>query len=383
MFSASDVTVIDIGSQRISAYSAERLSDDNFTVKSSCWTDYSGYMDGEWLEQEELIPSINKLLDRIERTSGRIKTLYVGIPADFCLVRTVYKKMVFPKARRVMNADIEELLNENDPFSSSEYTRIYAGAVYYINDNGERIHSPVGTVTSYLKAQLSYIGADGELLSFLRKGILRRGIRSVHFIQSEFSAAMALFGTEERDAGIILADIGYLSTSVLYVGGDAPLEMKTFSLGGSMIPVGLSNSLDIPFPVASAFSSKINLGYKDEGEYSLKYDTSSYSFQVEQINEIAKECVRCVVNYIQKAIDSFRFETSPHATIYLTGGGFSELRCSREYIAKCFGRNVESVQPAMPNFDKPYYSTAVGLLKRGFMIEKQDRYGFFKKLFRL
>ena len=40
----SDVTVIDIGSKSICAYRAERLSEDNFSVKSSFEMEYSGYM---------------------------------------------------------------------------------------------------------------------------------------------------------------------------------------------------------------------------------------------------------------------------------------------------------------------------------------------------
>lgn len=382
MSQSSDVVVIDIGSKSICAYSAEPLSDDNFAVKNSCEIEYSGYMDGAWLNQEEILPSLVKLLDKIERGSGRIKTLYVGIPADFCVVRTAYDKVVFPKPRRVTNADLDEIIESNDPFVSSQYTRIHASPIYYINDKGDRTRDPIGATTAYLKTQLSYIGADSVVLSYLRQGLMRRGVKTVRFLQSEYTAAMTLFSEEERDAGVILADIGYLATSVLYIGGDGLLEMKTFSLGGSMLPMGLSSSLDLPFPVASAFASKVNLGYRDEGEYALKYETSNYVFSVEQVNEIARECIRCVVNYIQKAIGAFRFETSPYATLFLTGGGFSEVRCSREYIAKCFGRSVEVVQPSAANFGKPYYSTTVGLLKNAFAIEKNERFGFIKRLFR-
>lgn len=383
MSQSSDVCVIDIGSQSISAYSAERLSDDAFAVKNSCEIEYGGYMDGDWVKSEEIVPALGKLIDRIERGSGKIKIAYVGIPADFCVVRTVYDKIVFPKQRRVSAADIEELFSTDDPFVESEYTRIHANAAYYLTDKGDRTRDPIGISTSFLKAQLSYIGAESRVLSFLRQGLLRHGVKEVRFLQSEYAAAMSLFSAEERDGGVILADVGYLTTSVLYVGGDALLEMKTFSLGGAMIAVGLSNALDIPFNVASAMVSKINLGYKDEGVYTLKYDASTYTFPVEQINGIAKEVVRCVGNYICKAMDSFRFETAPYATVYLTGGGFSEVRCSREYLSKHLGRSVEMVQPSAPNFGKPYYSTAVGLIKSALQIEKNQRFGFFKKLFRM
>ncbi|HCU56085.1 MAG TPA: hypothetical protein DIC18_01980 [Clostridiales bacterium] len=378
----SDVTIIDIGSQSISAYNAERLSDDTFAVKNTCVIEYSGYMEGKWLKPEEVIPSVFKLLDRIERGSGKIKTLYVGIPADFCVVRTVYDKIVFPKPKRLTHLDIEELLNANDPFHSSQYTKISADAVYYYNDKGERMHDPVGTVTSYLKAQLSYIGAESEVLSYLRQGIMRHGIKNVRFIQSEYASAMSLFSKEERDAGVILADVGYLCTSVLYIGGDALLDLKSFSLGGAMIPMGLSDAFDIPFPVAQALTSKVNLGYKD-GEYTIKYETEDYVFPVESVNNLVKECIQCIMGYIQKAIKSFRFETAPYATLFLTGGGFSEIRCARECVARCAGRSVDFVQPSVPNFEKPYYSTTVGLIQGGLHIEKQEKFGFIKRLFRV
>ena len=323
-----------------------------------------------------------KLIEKIERSSGKVKTLYLGIPAQFCVVRTVYEKIVFPKPKKFTSYDLEDLYNENDPFAESGYTRIHADAVYFFNDKGERVHSPVGTVTSFLKAQLSYIGVETDVDSFLKQGLMRYGVKTVNFIQSEYAASLALFSEEERDAGVILADIGYLATSVLYVGGDALLELKTFSLGGSLIPMGLSEALGISFNVATALANKVNLGYKDEGEYTLKYEASTYSFPVEQINGMVRECIQCLVTYIKKAINAFRFDTSPYATIFLTGGGLSEIRFAREYVSKCFGRSVEIVQPAVPNFDKPYYSTAVGLLKQGMANEKKETFGFFKRLFR-
>ena len=383
MSKLSDMVVIDIGSKSICAYNAECLSDDNFAIKNSYEIEYGGYMDGSWVAPEELIPSMVKLIDKIERTSGRIKSVYVGIPSQFAVVRTVYEKLSFPKKRRLTSADIDELVEGNDPFIGSPYTRIHAEPVYYINDRGDRVVSPVGKETSVLKTQYSYVGAKTDVISHIRQGLLRYGVKSVEFIQSEYAAALSLFSKEERDNGVILADIGYLSTSVLYVGGDALLELKDFSLGGSMVALGISSTMNSPFNVAAAIASKINLAYKGEGEYTLKYDAKTYTYPIEQINKIAQECISCVANYIQKAINAFRFDTTPQQPIFLTGGGFSDIRFSREYVAKCFRREVEVVQPSMPNYDKPCYSTMVGLLKKAISMEKQEKFGFLKKFFRL
>ena len=383
MSKLSDMVVIDIGSKSISAYNAELLSDDNFAVKSSYEIEYNGYMDGNWITPEEVLPSIVKLIDRMERSSGRIKKVYVGIPAQFVVVRSVYDKVSFPKKKRLTSTDIDEFIEANDPFLSSPYVRIHAEAIYYGNDRGERMFTPVGKETSVLTGQLSYVGARRDIISPLREGLIRYGMKSVEFIQAEYAAALSLFAKEERDNGVILADIGYLSTSVMYVGGDALLDLKTFSLGGSMIPLGISTTMNVPFSVASAITAKINLGYKEEGEYTLKYDANTYTFPIEMVNGIAKESIACIVRYIKKALDSFRFEVAPEQPIYITGGGFSEVRFAREYMAKCFDREVELVQPSLPNYDRPCFSSMVGVMKKAINKEKGEKFGFLKRLFRL
>ena len=149
-----------------------------------------------------------------------------------------------------------------------------------------------------------------------------------------------------------------------------------------MIPLGISTTMNVPFSVASAITSKINLGYKEEGEYTLKYEGKTYSFPVSEVNGIAKESIACVMNYIKKAIDSFRFEVPANQPIYLTGGGFADIRFAREYMAKCFDREIEIVQPSLPNYDKPCYSSMIGVLKKAISMEKGEKFGFLKRLFR-
>ena len=383
MSQSSDVIVVDIGSRSICANVAERLSDDNFALKAFCECEYDGYCEGVWLNPDDPLSSIYKVLNNVERSTGKMKTVYVGIPADFCVVRTIYDKISFPKPKKITNLDLQELFDLNDPFAESKYTRINSEAIYYVDDKGERLRDPVGCVTSFLRANLTYVGADSKLLSLISQGLLRHGVKNVRFIQSEYAAALALFTREERERGILFADIGFSVTSILHLTGDALLEMRTFALGGSMIPAGLSNRYDIPYRVAAAILPKINLGYKEEGEYSLKYDASSYSFPVSEVNDMTKECVRVLANYLQKAVQSFKFDSAPNQKIYLTGGGLSEIRLADEYLAKCLDRSVEKVMPTTPNFARPYYSTGFGLIRYALALEKKEKFGFLKRLFNI
>ena len=380
---SSDVIVIDIGSRSICAYAAERLSDDAFSVISTCEIEYDGYSEGKWIRPDSILPSLYKLLDKLERSVGKIKTVYVGIPADFCVVRTIYDKVSFPKAKRITAQDIAEIYDENDPYRDGSRERISVEIVSAFDDKGERLRDPIGRVTSCLRTHVSYVGAESDILSSLRAGLLRHGVKGVRFLPSEFAAARALFSAEELESGVLLADVGYTVTSILHLSGNALVEMRTFALGGSMIPEGLTARYDLPFRVASALVPKINLGYKDEGDYSLKYDATTYVCPIGEVNEMTKECVDCLALYLDRSIDSFKYEIPFGATLYVTGGGLGDVRFAREHLAKTLRRKVEFVHPTTPNFAKPYYSTAVGLIREAMALEKKEKFGFLKKLLKV
>ena len=380
MAQVSDVTVIDIGSRSICAYRAEMISDDNFAVKSSCEIEYSGYMDGEWLAPEEIAPSFVKLIEKLERGADRIKRVYVGVPAQFCHVRTIPAGVTFPKAKRVSSHDIRDLMAHYDPFQGQAVI-LHVKPLYYITDRGERTLTPERLVTSSLKAELSYIACEEKVHSFLTQILFKMGIKDVTFIQSEYASAVHLFTREERDSGILLVDMGYLSTCIQFLRGDGVDEMKTISLGGGFLPAGLSQGLNIPFSVARYLVSRVDLASPEEGSYSFKCDNRDYSFPISEINGMTRECIDYVASYVRKAVDTLRADIPAYTVMYLTGGGLIETRGAVEYMSKCCGREIRYIQSNVANYAKPYYSTAVGLIFEAIEAEKRKRFGFLRRLF--
>ena len=380
MAQVSDVTVIDIGSRSICAYRAEMLSADNFAVKSFCEIEYSGYMDGEWLAPEEIAPSFEKLIEKLERSGDRIKRVYVGVPAQFCHVRTIPAGVTFPKVKKVTEHDIRDLYDHYDPFRG-QAVLLHVKPLYFITDRGVRTLSPERMVTSSLKAELSYIACEEEVHSFLTKVLFKLGIKDVTFIQSEYASAVHLFTRDERDAGILLVDMGYLSTCIQYVKGDGVDEMKTFSLGGGFIPAGLSQGLNIPFSLARQLTARVDLASPEDGRYSVTCDDGERSFLISEVNEMVRECIQYLASYVKKSVDSLRADLPTHTVLYLTGGGLVEIRGGAEYLSKCCGRDVRYIQANVANYAKPYYSTAVGLVSEAIETEKSKRFGFIKRLF--
>lgn len=381
MSQVSDVTVIDIGSKSISAYRAERLSDENFAVKTYCEIDYSGYMDGAWLVSDEIIPSLSKLLEKLERGTGRIKKVYVGLPAQFCHVRTIPVGVTFPKAKRVSAQDMKNLADHYDPFREDDAVILHVRPISFRTDSGERTSSPERLVTGALKGELSYVACEKSVHDFLTQALIRLGIKEVRFIQSEYASAIHLFTKEERENGLLLADIGYLSTSLQYLSGEGIDEMKTISLGGAFLSAGFSQGLNVPFQVAQILASRLNLAARDEGIYTFMYNGHEYSFSTAEVNEMAKECIGYIASYVKKAIESLRADIPASTTLYLTGGGLFTVRGAAECLSKYCGREVRYIQPSVANYAKPYYSTTAGLIFEAMDMEKANKFGFIKRFF--
>ena len=381
MAQLSDVTVIDIGSRSIGAYRAEILSEENFTVLSSCEIDYSGYMDGAWLDEEEIVPAFARLLERIERSTGPVKEVFIGIPAQFCTVKTVPAGVTFASAKRPSATDIKNLIDHYDPFTSDGDCLLHAEALYYLTDEGKYTLTPQAEKTSSLKAELSYIACEASLIAFFKKACARCGVKDVRFIQSEYAAAMHLFSRSEREEGVFLADIGFLATTVQYIAGDGVVDMKTFSLGGAFIPAGLTDGLSIPYGAACVLSSRLNLASGESGNYTFDYDGREYVYPIERVNDMVRECLKYVASNIKKAIAAVSPETDPTVPVYLTGGGLYGIRGATEQLSKYAEREIRYIHPDVANYTKPYYSTAVGLILTAAQKREKGLFGFIKRLF--
>ena len=81
----SYVSVLDIGSSRVSVLVGTSGINSTFIIKGQGEASYAGFGEGEFYEPEKLGSVISAALTRAEENAGfAIRHLYVGIPAEFC-----------------------------------------------------------------------------------------------------------------------------------------------------------------------------------------------------------------------------------------------------------------------------------------------------------
>ena len=85
----NDVAVLDFGSGKISVYVAKKNVNNCFIVKSVGECNYAGFMDGEFIEPENLENAIKSAISDAELSLlKKIKKIYVGVPTQFCVCET-------------------------------------------------------------------------------------------------------------------------------------------------------------------------------------------------------------------------------------------------------------------------------------------------------
>ena len=88
----TSISVVDIGSSNISVIIGQKGANNTFVVLGSGDSEYAGYYEGEFLEEEKLKDVFASAISEAEQSACQtVEKLFVGVPADFsvCDTKTV------------------------------------------------------------------------------------------------------------------------------------------------------------------------------------------------------------------------------------------------------------------------------------------------------
>ena len=128
---------------------------------------------------------------------------------------------------------------------------------------------------------------DGSVLLVNTDMLKELGVEVRGFFSTSVGEAMQMIPFEERDHTAILVDVGYLSTEVMAVEGDALIWQKVLPVGGAHITLDLTYGLEKPFDMcekikrAYTFNAPKNTQIEVQGE-----NGQMESFSGEQVSMI-------------------------------------------------------------------------------------------------
>lgn len=357
MFGKNLSAILDIDSQKISlaAFSDGAAP----SVRSVLSRDYSGFQDGAFLMPEELFPLIKKLLEDFYIINNiKIKHLTINIPGDFCCVVT--KNVELDINKKVTPEDIESMFMIGDTYKNhNQFTNIDSLAVYYkTNCNPERMLNPVGQLCDRIVGRLSYILCERYFVNIFNELAKRLKIK-IKYTASVLSQLSYISKQKllRPFSGYLFADLGYLTSTLVYSVGTTPVHMRSFALGGGSVAGDITLVLDIPFSHGYALYKKLNLNLnpKSEETYTIFVNGESFCYDIKTINAIAEERVFDIANYIKAAIDDSPYEIEKSVPLYISGSALCTVPGSKEIIEGVTKRIVEIALHDYPGWEDAEY----------------------------
>jgi len=384
--------VLDFGTSKVLVLLAEESAYQKVTITSAGMAQYDGFMNGEWNAPGDVTDAIASAIEAAENKVGaHIKEVYVGVPGEFVRVYVIESTVTLQGADpKVTSADVEKLQRQaTEMLDRPTGVIIHRSPAWFKVDDGQKTLEPVDQKGAQLSGMIGFVLADQFFVNDVTERLRELNIAVKGFFSTSVGEAMQMIPFEERDHTAILVDVGYLSTEVMAVEGDALIWQKVLPVGGAHITLDLAYGLEKPFDMcekikrAYAFNAAKNTEIEVQGE-----NGASETFSGETVSMIIDARVDELLEMIDEAIKKSGIRLGNWSNVYFTGGGLMPMQGARVYAASKLSRNVrEAAAKTVKLKPAQIFASGSGLLELVYNtieMEEQDE-GLFdriKKIFR-
>lgn len=358
------VSVIDIGSSEIRVAIGERGVNNTFVIKGKSCYPFDGFSNGVFFNLSELKNVLFACGEFIKKVAGKdMNTIYVGVPGCFTKVIVKNSQISFPKKKKITEQDVDKLYDSAFVMNTSKNTLINRSAVVFELNDFRRLAYPVGVSSEVLKGNLSFILCDNYFIECIKSALTPIGFSTVEFISVPLAEAMYLFDDESRDRIAVLADIGYITTTVSVIQGDGIIYQRSFDFGGGYITAGITEKYECTFSEAETVKRKTSLSSSSKySNLEIINDENGKYYAVSEVKEIIKNCLDEFCEQFGKCLSELGFVLPDYVPLKITGGGISFIRGANEHLADRLSMSVETVASKVPLMDNPVESSLLSLL---------------------
>ena len=377
-----DIFVIDFNSKQISFCWAECNNQNLVNIKKLIQKDYAGFVDGDFLDKEEIGSLLRTGLAELNVKYSKINNLYIGVPAHFSNVvcKNVTKNFIEPK--KITETDIYSLFDNAENFEHLNQTVINRSGLNYILDNTISTENPLGKIASCISANVSIVVADNHFIKTVSTNLPVLNITSPQFVSNQLCQTLHLLTQAQRQNNAIIIDFGYINSSVTFVSGDGIKAIRSFSIGGGHIIGDLSQVLKVTFNSAEKLCNSISLDINNAKTININVETKDGDRPVslEYCQEIVKARLEVITGLISKCITSMQAVIPSYSPIYLTGESLNQVNGIKSYISKALNKNVEVLKPKVPKYDSSEFCSLISVIDMGNQEEQYKPKTFWQKV---
>jgi cell division protein FtsA len=384
------VVGLDIGTTKIACFVGRRNEHNKIEIISMGKSESLGVMRGVVSNIEKTIHSIRAAVEETKSAiEGElaIRNVNVGIAGQH--IKSLQHRGMYTRRNRsgeISQADINAFVDDmyNMVMNPGEEI-ITVIPQEYIVDGEREIKDPIGMAGIRLEANFHVITGQVTNVLNIKKCVDRAGLNVREIILEPIASADSVLSEEEKEAGVVLVDIGGGTTDVAIFQDGIIRHTAVIPFGGNVITQDIregcqilprhAEALKVRFGSALASESKSNevvcipgLRGRDPKEITLQNLASIIQARMEEIIEL--------VNY---EIKNSGYAKKLIGGIVVTGGG-SQLKHLTQLFEYLTGMDTRIGYPTehlantnnLEDLASPMYATGIGLVLNGF--QTMDRF---------
>ena len=371
---------LDIGTTKIACIVGRKNEYEKIEILGYGKTESIGVKRGVVANIENTVKSIRKAVDMAEAKSGvDIKYVNVGIAGQH--IKSYQHRGTIIREdpdKEISHAEIDVLTQKMYKLGMEPGEEIIdVIAQDYIIDNESDIREPVGMLGNTLEANFHIIVGQTAAAKNIYKCIRKANLEMVDLILEPIASAEAVLSDEEKEAGVVLVDIGGGTTDIAIFHDHIIRHTAVIPFGGDIVTEDVKEGCTIIKKHAEELKVKFGSALANENrddevvaipglrgrppkEITLKNLASIIQARMEEI-----------VQYISYEINNSGFEKKLIAGIVLTGGGaqLKHIDQLTEFITGMDTRigypNEHLAKEVSDEMASPMYSTGIGLVIEG------------------
>ncbi|MGC2064085.1 MAG: cell division protein FtsA [Thermodesulfovibrionales bacterium] len=377
------VVGLDVGTTKICAIAAQVYGAE-INLLGMGVSPSAGLRKGMVINIDDAVGSIRMALDETETCSGvRVRSVSVGISGSH--VRGFESRgAVGIRGREVSHSDVERAIESaRAVYIPLDREVLHVIPTEFILDGQEGISNPVGMSGVRLEARVHIITGAVSSVQNLLKCCEKAGLDVVDLVFEPLASARAALTKEEKEAGVVLVDIGGGTTDIALFREGSLRHASVLGVGGNHI----TNDLAVGLRVQMSEAERLK---KTAGATVISRDNEEQEVRMTQADGQVRSLPRAgLVSIIQprcgEMLDLVREELRrcfayEHAVygVVLTGGssllkGFDRMAASVLQLPVRIGTPdiisvpEDSVSPVLRN---PQYATGVGLVACSSVVDR-------------
>jgi len=364
------IAAIDVGTTKVCTVMADVNGTEALRILGVGTAASHGLEKGVVVNARDAAASVSQSVRKAERMAGcRLKSAYVGVSgADMSSLNNHGLISVSRDNQLVHAADLSRALEVARSIEVPEDRRLlHVIPRSYTLDGQENIKNPVGMHGFRLDVETHIVTAPAVSVQNLAKCIMSLGVGIDGFILKSLASAEAVLTEDERQRGVILADIGGGTTNVAAFKGGSVYHTSTLPVGGYNVTNDVAMGLGLPFRLAEEMKTKYgNVMPSEEGGDDVTVTENGHSVSYHDLCEIIEARVEELLRLILFQMPQTNYAEAFPSGLVLTGGG-----CNLPGITE-LGREITqlpvkigtSLNPDGSNdtLCDPAYATSIGLL---------------------